>query len=123
MSKSNRRFSRNQDDYIDFPVSSTWRNHYADQGLTYHTGQPSPRSASSDFEHSYEEILHRLELREMRASMNAMQEIINEKNEEIAQLKAEMAKRSKTNYTTPGPQKQRAMAYAGMKNGAFVDDY
>lgn len=123
MSYSNRRFSRNQDDYIDFPVSATWRNHYADQGLTYPTSPPSPRSDSSEFEHSFEEIRHRLELRKLRASMNAMQEIINEKNEEITQLKAQLAERPRTNYAKPVPQKQRAMVYAGHKNGAFIDEY
>lgn len=124
MSDSNNRFSRNQDDLIDFPVSSTWRNHFADQGLTWRTSErPSPRSASSEFEHSYEEILHRMELRSMRASLDSLQEIIDQQNEEIAHLKAELAKRERTNYSTPVPQKRRAMAYAGRSDGAFVDEY
>ena len=32
-------FTDRDDDYIDFPVSALWREHYAAQGLTYDIGR------------------------------------------------------------------------------------
>ncbi len=35
-------------DYIDFPVSDTYRDHFAAQGLTYPSGRRPPLPASSE---------------------------------------------------------------------------
>jgi len=45
-----------QDDFIDFPVSPTWRNYYFEQGMS-----PKPAPRISEFPDSTEPVVEKLE--------------------------------------------------------------